>query len=54
MTLREYLNAKLGTLEERMAKMSANERSDFERIARIRASILVAESRESGRRDGNN
>ena len=52
MTLREYLNAKLGTLEERMAAMHPNEREDFQRIARMRAAARIADDSESGC-DGN-
>lgn len=42
-TLREYLYSKLGTLEERMDRMTDEERKVFEREARCRASVWVTE-----------
>ena len=42
-TLREYLYEKLGTLEERMDRMTDREREVFEREARMRAACWVTE-----------
>lgn len=49
-TLREYLNKTLGTPEERLARMSPEDRKTFKREARIRAAVIIAAlHRESGK-----